>query len=153
VRLGLETESTGKITSGSLVLVLMTGLNVFSEHNSNTLVFCRGLRTVRYDSLTLGYEPNKEITDTPQFLLGIGIPRQNKLSWLTNGFPPPTNFLDIRNVSPVSCYILKFRINTIQILQIDCLETRNLTVQFLFNFIHSQIFLAVPKICVELLRK
>jgi hypothetical protein len=65
-----------------LVLALTTGLNVFSEHNRNTLGFSRGLRTARYDSLTLGYEPNKEITGTPQFLLGTGLPKQNKLSWL-----------------------------------------------------------------------
>jgi len=61
--------------SGSLVLALTTGLNVFSEHNRNTLGLCRGLRIALYDSLTLGYEPNKQITDAPQFLLGTGFIR------------------------------------------------------------------------------
>ena len=111
------------------------GLNVFSEHNSNTLGFCRGLLTARYDSLAHEREPNKEITGTSQFLLRTGLPRQNKhigmtnikknkkLSWLTNDSLHPTNFLDIRNVSRVLFYTLEFRINTIQILQTDYLET------------------------------
>ena len=130
----------GKSQSGSLVIALTTGLNLFSEHNGNTLGLCRGLRIARYDSLTLGYEPNKEITDTPQFLLGTGLPRQNKPSWLTNVSPPFTNFLNIRNASPVLCYILEYRINTIQILQTDCLETRNFSVQFLFNLLAPKLF-------------
>ena len=96
---------------------------MFSEYNRKTLGLCRGLCTARYDSLTLGYEPNKEITDTPQFLQGTGLPWQNKLSWLTKGSPPATNFLDIRNVSPVLCYILEYRTNTVHILQTDCTET------------------------------
>jgi hypothetical protein len=65
----------GKSRSGSLVLALTTGLNVFSEHNRNTLSFRHGLPTTRYDSLSLGRQPNKEITNTPQFLLGRGLPR------------------------------------------------------------------------------
>ena len=62
----------------TLVLALTTGLNVFSEHNSNTLGSCRGLLTAHYDSLTIGREPYKQITATSQFLLGTGFPRQNK---------------------------------------------------------------------------
>jgi len=82
-----------------------------------------------------------------------GLPTQNKMSWLTNGSPPLTNFLDIRNASPVLCYILEYRINNIQILQTDCLETIHCSVQFIFNLTHSYTFPAAPKICVELLRK
>jgi hypothetical protein len=59
VRLGLERErdreSTGKITE------------CIACSSDKDRFICRGLLTARYDSLTLGHRPNKDITGTSHF--------------------------------------------------------------------------------------